>query len=164
VPRTIIRYTTKRPAEGDSSERALTARALREKEVVANPDIDGYFAKLAKYIPAEITAAFLAVNYLLDNASPAISGNMYWAVFAVIVVVTPLYFWMVSIIEGKDKPDIPQLIVAPIAFVIWAFALGGPFIAALSWYQPALAQVAVVLATVIIPIADTIITHLMKLD
>jgi hypothetical protein len=152
LPRTIVRYnTTKNDAK----------RATEEKE---KPDIDGFFAKLQKYIPAEIVAAFLAVDYLLVNANPPVSGNWYWGVFAVLVLITPIYLWAVSILEKKDKPDYPQLVIAPIAFIIWAFALGGTVVSALPWYNKALAQVTVVLATLVIPLADTIVTHVLKYD
>jgi hypothetical protein len=150
MTRTIVRNEKKR--EGN------TRTAAEE-----TPNIDGFFSKLAKYIPVEITAAYLAVDYLLVNANPPISENWYWGVFAILVLATPAYLWMVSITE-KQKTDIPQLVVAMIAFVIWALGLGRPAFATLSWYNPALAQVAVVLATLIIPIADTIVTHLLKYD
>ncbi len=143
--RTIVRSKYTREERKDPNKRE-------------SPDIDGFFSKLAKYIPAEITAAFLAVDYLLTNANPPISGNWYWGVFAILIALTPIYLWVVSILE-ESKLDRLQLVFATVAFIIWAFALGGSFFAAIPWYNKALAQVAVVLATLIIPMADTIITR-----
>jgi len=145
MARTIIRHKLKRD---------MKDRASHE-----SPDIDSFFSKLAKYIPAEITASFLAIDYLLTNASPEIPGNLYWGIFFVLVSITPLYLYVVAIVE-KSTPDKLQLVAAPIAFVVWSFALGGQFFTTLPWYNKAVAQVAVVLATLIIPMVDTVITHL----
>jgi len=110
---------------------------------------DSYLELIVKCIPVEIVAVFLFIDGLLKAGTPD-SSVFYWVVFFVLLICTPLYMLRVTA-EPDMPPVINQVIVATGAFVVWVFAIGGPF-AAVTWYQPVYGSVVLALYTVIIPI------------
>jgi hypothetical protein len=153
MPRTIVRPPRK--------PKVITGRELAgiQKDIGEKPagtqDYDGYLSKLAKYIPAEMTAAFVAIDGILKSVV-TLAQVWYWVIFGVLIACTPVYLYAASLKE-KKTPDNPQLIISPLAFIIWVFALGGPFVF-LAWYQQAVGAVFLILATLLIPAIDTIIS------
>ena len=82
---------------------------------------DSYLERVAKYVPAEIVAAYLAIIGFAVNVPSGKLTAMILA-FAVCLVATPLYLWRM----GKEsKVKTVHLIISSIAFVDWAFAVGG---------------------------------------
>lgn len=115
----------------------------------AKVEIDDYMTKLAKYIPGEIIAAYVAIDGIIKSATK-FSGGVYWIVFLALLVLTPLYIWRVTT-EPPKKAAISQIVVSTIAFFVWVFALGGPF-ASLGWYLPVYGAVLLVIYTAAIPV------------
>jgi hypothetical protein len=99
----------------------------RKKYVPNVPD--GYVDRLVKYIPSEVVAVYLSLDAICRSAD---STEIWirWSVLGFALLATPLYLWRVA---GVRKQV--QLCVSSAAFLVWAFALGGPFIQ-LSWYKP----------------------------
>lgn len=91
------------------------------------PAADGYADKLVKYIPAEIIAAFIAVNSIMHSVATP-SASVYWAMFLFLTILTPVYLWRFQRVRKRT-----QLLLSSVAFVIWVFGIGGPF-SYLSWY------------------------------
>jgi hypothetical protein len=93
----------------------------------AKVEVDTYFDKLFKYIPADIVGAWIAVKGLIIGASDVPKKTIFWIAFGIGVIVT--FLW--TLLRTKDpdhKPAITQTIISTIAFVIWVIALGGfPF-------------------------------------
>lgn len=83
-----------------------------------------YFENLAKYVPAEIIAAFTAINSSLAS----LQGNSWYysllAVFIFFALFTLFYFWWVATPAEKDALRTQQ-VVSFIAFLIWAYATTG---------------------------------------
>ena len=91
---------------------------------------DNYMDKLLKYIPAEIVAVYLFVEGLiLQQQNPEEISAIYWIVFIAFCILTPLYLWRILKVV-----KVTQLLISMIAFVVWIFALGGPFVL-LPWYK-----------------------------
>ena len=90
---------------------------------------DKYKDRLLKYIPAEVVTFYLTLTALLGTAT-GLPWWLGWVVFTVGIVAT----WCYLRYPLKVK-DFAQLIIACFAFVIWVFALGGPF-KDLAWYKP----------------------------
>lgn len=109
------------------------------------PAPDTYTSRLLKYIPSEVIAVYLTLTALL-RASAAPDRMLEWLVFAFGVVVTPLYLWRV---QRVWKPL--QLVLSTVAFVVWAFALGGPFLS-LTWYTAVYGGLLLTAYTFLIPI------------
>lgn len=115
----------------------------------AGPPPDNYLSRLSGYIPAEIIAAYAAVGGILA-AQAGVSHNFYWLVFLVLLAFTPPYAWKST--QAKNLSTAwPQIAVATASFVIWVFALGGPF-AFYSWYQQYYGSVLLILYTLLIPL------------
>ena len=125
----------------DSAESRQLAREkrIRIKDPEAVLDLlaqtpDDYKTRLLKYIPAEVIALYLTLDGLLrpTAAHPIAATKMfiYWLVFAFGLVVTPLYLWRVQNVRKTA-----QLGISTVAFVVWVYALGGPF-QVMSNYDP----------------------------
>jgi hypothetical protein len=114
--------------------------------------LTNYLERLAKYVPVEIIAAFLAIRGYVDSqgggaplavtspvpapsvvspaAAPLVASpgmmpeELEIALFAGLVVLTPLYLSKV----GGDVPrKALQIAIATLSFVVWTYAIGGPF-------------------------------------
>jgi hypothetical protein len=90
---------------------------------------DKYADRLLKYIPAEVVALYVGLSALLAAASGA-PPFLAWVIFAVGVVGTAVY-----VIRSQPPPSLVHVAISIIAFIVWVFALGGPFLQ-LPWYMP----------------------------
>jgi hypothetical protein len=106
---------------------------------------DDYFSRVIKYIPAEIVALYVSAGGIVPKGHLH-EFDILWAIFAACAVATPLYMLKVARDEVTKKPIWKQIIVATIAFPVWAFALGGPF-AHLSWYEPFIGSLVLMFVT-----------------
>jgi len=92
---------------------------------------DRYVDRLFKYIPAELVAGYIfvlgVVKRLTDSGEIMV---LHWILFFIFCVLTPLYLWRV-----QKVLKLQQHIISLLSFVVWVFALGGPF-ALFTWYNP----------------------------
>lgn len=93
------------------------------------PTPDTYTSRLIKYIPAEVIALYLTLDTLIRSKGE-LHLAMYWGVFLFGIVATYLYLWRVQKVNKQL-----QLLISVIAYCVWVFAIGGPFVH-LSWYDP----------------------------
>jgi hypothetical protein len=110
---------------------------------------DGYFDRLFKYIPAELVAGYifvLGVVKQLTNAGEIIIFQ--WSLFIVFCILTPLYLRRV-----QKVLKLQQHIISLLSFVVWVFALGGPF-ALCSWYNPVYGAILLPVFTLIVAIIE----------
>jgi hypothetical protein len=95
---------------------------------------DGYFARVAKYIPGEIVALYIGAAGILKTVGKEdarLVPPVYWGIFLICLVLTPIYLSRTAL---KGQPKRIHLIVSTVAFVVWAYALGGlPDL--MSWYR-----------------------------
>ncbi len=111
--------------------------------------VDTYVSKLMKYMPAEVVAAYVAIEAIFKSVAD-VSTVIQWIVVGVLLVFTPLYIWRLT--EETGQPTAwAQIIVATIAFPVWIFSLGGPF-ATYDWYQPYYGAILLTLYTLAIPL------------
>jgi len=104
---------------------------------------DGPLARVVKYVPVDIVGAWVAISAALASKEDASHTALLWGVFAVLLVVTPIWIIRQTQADNHD-PARTQALVAAIAFGVWVFALGGPF-ARYDFYDPAYGTVALVL-------------------
>ncbi|MDY6941107.1 MAG: hypothetical protein SWY16_26045 [Cyanobacteriota bacterium] len=97
--------------------------------------VDSYFDRVLKYIPADVVGAWLTVNGLIQSAGDDVpKSGLLWLSFVLGLVATA--WWTLGQTQDpKKKPARTQTIIATGAFGVWIFALGGPF-ATLSFYRP----------------------------
>jgi hypothetical protein len=83
---------------------------------------DDYPTRVAKYIPAEVVGAYLAVQNILHNTAGTcrVPSAWWYALYAFFVVITPVYLYSQ---RTKGEPYILNLIIGTIAFVVWSYAL-----------------------------------------
>jgi hypothetical protein len=84
---------------------------------------DDYFGRLAKYIPAEIVALYLAATDVVP-AAELDRVKILCIIFWVCLVLTPIYLALTTR-EGAKGPLWLQIVLATIAFPIWVLAIGG---------------------------------------
>lgn len=108
---------------------------------------DKFTSRLLKYIPAEVIAHYLTLDAVI-RSSDQIPLGFYWAVFLFGTVGTYLYLWRVEKVTKKR-----QLLISVVAYCVWVFALGGPFVH-LSWYEPMYAGLLLPVYTFLVPIIE----------
>jgi cation transport ATPase len=143
-----------------------------EQKRVSEQKADDTASKILKYIPAEITAAYVAAEASVKSVT---SPELEWIIFGILLLFTPFYIWRVATVTiserdanmqfkivgigaaatPKIKMVVPwkQILIGIGAFILWVFALGGPFAA--TWptlYHTEYGSVALILYTVLIPI------------
>jgi hypothetical protein len=93
--------------------------------------VDSFAARVVKYIPADVVAAWITVNSLIkptptNSTTDQTDYPVLFGVFAVFVVLTVLWTW-----QTTKEPNMPvakrQILVSTISFIVWVFAIGGPF-------------------------------------
>ena len=123
-------------------------------------DTDKYAARLVKYVPAESLAVFLAVNTAIvgwygfspdGSAEKNLDGTFYgtvWVTFLLILAATPYYLWRT---REPDKPWKVNTVVTTVAFVAWAYSIGGAIFVSTGIYHPLIATLIAPLFTFLVP-------------
>jgi hypothetical protein len=119
-----------------------------EKEVLSGEDsFKEYLSRLLKMIPAEIVglymigSGFTAGNYNLQTG---------WIVICFVLVFVVRVKMTGDKIKNLDPQPVPILIAA-IAFIIWTYYLGEPYIH-YRLYDPKISSLAILLWSFIIPL------------
>jgi len=108
---------------------------------------DDYLTKIIKYIPADVVALYVTLHGIISAAKAEVPFIlMSWLIFIVGVLGTVLYLWRVGKVDDKS-----QLLISTGAFIVWVFALGGPF-SNLSWYHPVYGTLLLPIYTFFVPI------------
>jgi hypothetical protein len=91
-----------------------------------SPNGDKALGRLLKYIPAEVISGYMTLGGLLQaaNSSSPLYPVASWSLLVLGTIVTPLYLWRVGNPKGIQWVHLP---ISTISFVLWAYALGGPF-------------------------------------
>jgi hypothetical protein len=89
-------------------------------------DADKAIGRLIKYIPAEIISGYMLLSGLVQSASASspLRTPSSWTIVALGVVLTPFYLWKVGRPSGVRWWQLP---ISTVSFLLWAYALGGPF-------------------------------------
>jgi len=111
----------------------------------------GYMDKLKNLIPAETAALYISGLAIIPTGQ--LVGLIVWAI--VCLVLTFLYMaWQTSKTVGSrpniDHPDWLHVVFASISFIIWVYALGGPFVG-LGIYFSWVGTLLIIAWTVIVP-------------
>jgi hypothetical protein len=149
--------------------RVITERELRAREtpfVAASPSSDDFGSRLIKYIPAEIVGAYVFIAGLIqgllteEKSFLSLRGITWlWISVCVFFILSPIYMYNASRTKS-EPPQWFQVCCAPIAFLAWAFALGGPFESAMSDYNAAGGSIVLVLVSTAIPALDKLIDRI----
>jgi len=115
---------------------------------MAGKEEDGFMARVAKFVPAEIIAAYLFLQGSLVAATPDdidLRKTLLTVAVVGLFAFTPLYIRRAAIKDGK--PWIKQAIVCSAAFLVWVYALA---IFAQTWgfYQAGISALLLVFFTI----------------
>ena len=95
------------------------------------PKADTYQGRLLKLIPTEVVAMYVFLDGVLRSAPAGVPAPaLRWLVFTALLCATWLYLNRVEKVSKKH-----QLALSTVAFAVWVFSLGGPFVA-FRWYSP----------------------------
>ncbi|MFL5386284.1 MAG: hypothetical protein ACJ8GN_27520 [Longimicrobiaceae bacterium] len=114
-------------------------------------DVKEYFDRVAKYVPAEVIAAYISASGVATAASNP--RTLAYLTFFVCLICTPLY---ITRFTETRKEAWTNGGMATIAFVVWAYATGGGLFQYLDWYDPPTASVILVLFTLVSGLAAPI--------
>jgi len=117
-----------------------------------------YFEKLLAFIPADMVAGYMAVDGVLKQAlSASIPNEIYWAVTLALVCLCPLYICFRPTENSIVKCSLRfRAVTGSIAFIVWIFALGGPFAVTFTWYEPVYGSLLLIVTTLAIPVFERI--------
>jgi hypothetical protein len=111
------------------------------------PTKDGYFDRLFKYIPAELVAGYIFVLGVLKQLTDDGEIKVFqWSLFVIFSILTPLYLWRV-----QKVLKLQQHVISLLSFIVWAFALGGPFVLC-TWYNPVYGSILLPVFTLLVAI------------
>jgi len=98
--------------------------------------IDNYFDRILKYILSDVIGAWLATVGIVGSFTAYDTPKIIvlWFAFVIGIIFTAIWTWKQTTVPGKPAAK-TQIIISIGAFIVWVFALGGPF-AKLSWYNP----------------------------
>jgi len=128
--------------------RIITKKDIELKKVkIEKNEPDKYIDRLMKYIPGEIVALYLTLYGLALGSETEIPFmEITWLIFAIGIVFTPIYLWRILEVEKWY-----HILISTIAFMVWVFAIGGPF-KFFDWYHPTIGAIVLVIYTFVIPI------------
>ena len=109
------------------------------REIKTNQE---YLGRLLKLIPSEIIAAYMVIQGFIPVESAKWGLSI---VSLVLLIITPFYLKYAQKVEKNT-----QVFVSTVSFVIWVYAIGGPFVL---WniHQTWIASVLLLLWTTFIP-------------
>lgn len=108
---------------------------------------DKYVDRLFKYIPAELVAGYIFVTGVLKQLTNAGEiRTLQWSLFLVFCILTPLYLWRIQKVK-----KVLQHVISTLSFIVWVFALGGPF-ALYGWYNPVYGQILLPVFTLVVAV------------
>lgn len=110
--------------------------------------VDNFFDKVVKLIPGDVVAAWITITGLIAGAT--ISPAFYWILLVVFIALTAGWTYRQTNAAGMP-PATKQIIISSVAFVVWVFALGGPF-ASFSWYTPTYGSIILIIFTLAAPL------------
>jgi len=109
--------------------------------------LSAYIERVVKLVPAEFVALYLAVEVILGNS---LIASTVWAITCLVLVVV-VRAAATSDPAAQLGPQWIAVAIAAVAFVIWVYAMRGPFAANLG-VVPGLGSLALVLWTFLVPV------------
>lgn len=132
------------------SRRVITTRL--HAVGAGGPTVDGYIDKLWKYIPSDVVAFYIFVAGLIEGTNLYNKQLVYWLV--VLVGIVAAFFWTLRQTQMPNmKPAYLQAVIAVLAFIVWVFAIGGPF-AVFTWWNSVLGAIVLAAFTLLIPLVN----------
>ncbi len=105
-----------------------------------------YSERLAKYVPAEVLAAYIAAcSYVPTFETDQSKVIAFLVILFVSLVAVPIYYTKI-LPDGYSARM--NCLVSMAALLVWAYAIGGPF-AQLGWHHPGIGGILLVAFTLL---------------
>jgi hypothetical protein len=112
-------------------------------QAAGNAKVDNYFDRVVKYIPSDIVGSWVAVSGIVEGARNDIPADVVlWIVFAFGVLFT-IAWTAIQTREFGRNPAYLQVVISTCAFIVWVFAIGGPF-KSLTFYNQVYGAIALI--------------------
>jgi hypothetical protein len=120
----------------ESQVDSYTDRVVKFQTSGSLNQVDSYTDRVVKLIPGDVVVGWTFLSSLIsDNQDPDVPRVwLLWAVFAFLLLFTA-YWTHIQTAEPSLPPAIRQIVISTMAFAVWVFALGGPFLF-FDWYRP----------------------------
>jgi hypothetical protein len=117
---------------------------------------DDYLSKITKLVPAEVVTLFITLDGIFRTTDHKPPAAVYWIVFVVIALATYPYMLRVTRLEPLKGGRL-QAALAVLSFLLWGFAIGGPFTypERPEWDLPVYSAVLLPLYTFLVPLLFT---------
>jgi hypothetical protein len=124
--------------------RNLMAAGPGKKAHVAKTDESSYSERLAKYVPSEVLAAYIFASNLIGTYQTREHQMIaFFVLLGICLLAIPLYYWKLT---PPGKSSLVHCSVSMIAFLVWTYAMGGPFVM-LGWHHAATSGIILVAFT-----------------
>jgi len=125
-----------------------------------NPN-DDYLSKVIKYIPVEVTAAYVFISGLIAGTGQAKQQFAFNLAFIALLVITPL--WIYFNVSGtspvpQTKRKIFHAIIAEMALIIWVCTISSKLASELFniMLDPTICSIVLALFTLVVPLLEII--------
>lgn len=131
------------------------ARATDEQKAAAAQKEDDYVAQLAKFVPVEVIAFYVAMSAAATTVKSTLpSYETVTSVMFLMGFFATLIFTLATNKRELRPGDAPgvysKAAISTGGFVVWAFSLGAPF-TAISWYNPFYGTLSLAFYTLVAP-------------
>ena len=129
--------------------------ATQYQTALPGKQVDTYFDKVIKYIPADVLGAWIAVDGLIEGAGVSVAKNTsLWIAFIIGIFITA--FWTYKQTQQPKKPlAITQIVISTGAFLVWVYASGGP-LESVGLYNATYGSMLLILYTLIVAMINPI--------
>jgi hypothetical protein len=129
--------------------RIVTKRLEANLPGAKSISVDGYFDRVIKYIPSDVVAAWTGVTGLVNADAQAPQSTLLWILFGIFTLLTAGWTWKQTNERGRSTAT-TQILLATFSFVIWVFALGGPFATLEGFYRPLYGSLVLIVYTFVV--------------
>ncbi len=130
----------------------MSRRIITKTLNTTGTQVDTYFDRVIKYIPADIIAGWTTATGLLHSDPEAPKNTLLWVLFVIFILLTTA--WTLRQTTEKNKPPaLTQTAISTGSFAVWVFALGGPFVT-LAFYRPLYGSLVLILYTLIVSLIN----------
>lgn len=125
-------------------ERVVHVGAGSLRSGASENQVKDYLDRVSKYIPAEVLAAYIAMNGMATSSKH--QATLFAIIFIACITCTPIY---ITRFTTTKKEAWTNSVMAVIAFAIWAYATGQGIFTCIGLYDPPTASVLLALFTFI---------------
>lgn len=122
------------------------------RSVQPTENTKSYLEKVAKLVPSEIIAGYLAMMGFVSQVEGSAQEITAWGIYGLCQLLTPVYL---NYQADAGRPKTMHLLLSSIAFLIWAYVTTGDQLLPEGYYQAAIGSIVLVafsLVSAIIPL------------